>query len=848
MKLRKTSLTFKLVSYFSLLSLVTITSVGALTFVKVRNTIETLVFDRLEATASLKETTLNLWFDSQKETVISLANQPEVQAKINNLINSPQSQINNQISSQKLQEIFDLNLHNRSGLNKILILRKSDGKVIFSTDTTEISTFKNKETYFLNGQQQTWIKNLTISPENQQPLMIISTPIKNQNLEVTGILVAYLDLKQMQENVLDNTDSDPDIKTYLIEPNNQLISAQKEQLKIVNSLGIDSAIKRQEGQAIYLNHQGLKVIGVYRWLNHRNLALLLEIPQQKALAPAHQLAWIILIIGLISSLLLSWSISLIARYLNKPILNLAEVAKQIAQGELEKVKPLRVSNDELGLLADAFNQMIEELKLLHQEFENQVNQLELAEISAHQSYHELQTEKEKVDLIMEQLSNANEEICILNERLKNENLDLAEELKIINQRLIQFLEAIPVGVIVFDASGSSYYANQRAQELLGKIISENSEVTGSQIIETYPIYIAGSNGLYPSDKMLGIQALTLGKSSNHDDMEIHQPDRIIPIETWETPIFDKHGNIAYAIVAFQDITERKRAELALLKLNQANERFVPREFLNLLHKQSIIDVELGNNVQKELSILFADIRGFTSLSEQMTPEDNFRFINAFLSRMEPSIREHKGFIDKYIGDGLMALFSGSADDALQASISMLKRLAEYNKTRQRPGRPPLQIGIGINTGLTMLGTVGGFNRMEGTVISDAVNLAARLENLTKVYGVSLLISHHTFLRLEDANDYQFRLIDRVTVKGKSKAVSVYEIFDADPPEIKLAKLNTKTIFEQGLLLYNQEKIQEAESLFQECLKVNPEDSVTQIYLERCQQFWKITRNILNDVY
>jgi adenylate cyclase len=846
MKFGKKSLTFKLVSYFSLLSLVTISSVGVFTFVKVRNTIETLVFERLQTTAALKETTLELWINSQKETVVSLANQSEIQTQIQTIIRESEPDYN--IAYQKLQEIINLNLKARVGIKNILILNNQDGKVIFATDPDELGKFKNQEKYFIQGQQQTFIKNTTIDADSRDFFMIISTPIQQENNQNLGVLVAYLDLQQLEENLFDNNPSDQGIKTYLIDPVTGFILGEKDLFGKGNSLGIDHALQKEEAQAVYPNHQNIKVIGVSRWLNNRNLSLLLEIPQQKALAPAHQLAWIILIIGIISSLALNWGVSLIARYLNKPILNLAEVAKKIAQGELEKVNLLKVTDDELGLLADAFNQMIEELKLLHQEFENQVTQLELAEISAHQSYHELEAEKAKVDLIMEQLSSANQEISILNERLKNENLDLAQELKIINQRLTQFLEAIPVGVIVFDASGNCYYANQRAQELLGKIVTENCEVTGSQIIENYPIYIAGSERLYPSDKMLGIQALSLGKSTNHDDMEIHQPDRIIPIETWETPIFDNQGNIAYAIVAFQDITERKRAELALLKLNQANERFVPREFLQLLHKQSITDVELGNNVQKELSILFADIRGFTSLSEQMTPEDNFRFINAFLSRMEPSIREHKGFIDKYIGDGLMALFSGSADDALQAAISMLRRLTEYNKTRQRPGRPPLQIGVGINTGLTMLGTVGGFNRMEGTVISDAVNLAARLETLTKVYGVSLLISHHTFLRLEDANDYQFRLIDRVTVKGKSKAVSVYEIFEADPPEIKRAKLQTKTLFEQALLLYNQERIREAEALFDQCLDANPEDSVTKIYLERCQQFWKITNNVLNDLY
>ncbi len=169
-------------------------------------------------------------------------------------------------------------------------------------------------------------------------------------------------------------------------------------------------------------------------------------------------------------------------------------------------------------------------------------------------------------------------------------------------------------------------------------------------------------------------------------------------------------------------------------------------------------------------MLFSDIRDFTTLSESMTQEDNFKFINSYLSRMEPLIVENRGFIDKYIGDAIMALFSGGADDAVKAGIAMLHLLAEYNRHRLKSGYIPIMIGIGINTGSLMLGTVGGHNRMDSTVISDAVNLASRIEGLTKNYGVSLLITHETFLRLTNPADYAFRLIGRVKVKGKSDMV------------------------------------------------------------------------------
>jgi two-component system sensor histidine kinase ChiS len=220
----------------------------------------------------------------------------------------------------------------------------------------------------------------------------------------------------------------------------------------------------------------------------------------------------------------------------------------------------------------------------------------------------------------------------------------------------------------------------------------------------------------------------------------------------------------------------------------------------------------------------------------MTPEDNFKFINSFLSYMEPAIIDHEGFIDKYIGDAIMALFgsSASADQAVKAGITMLQRLVEYNAHRVTKGYVPIQIGIGINTGLLMLGTVGSHQRMDGTVISDAVNLASRLEGLTKNYGVSLLISHHTFSRLLNPDDYAIRMIDKVKVKGKSELVTVYEVFDADYPDNKAGKLATKDVFIKALSFYEQEHFTAAMPLFQECLRENPLDTVAQSYLERCQ--------------
>ena len=457
------------------------------------------------------------------------------------------------------------------------------------------------------------------------------------------------------------------------------------------------------------------------------------------------------------------------------------------------------------------------------------------EVLYYQGFAEDITLRRVVDVERLRFTNDLEKALVAQEKL-NEALSESES------RLTQFLEAMPVGIFVVDGKGKPFYMNSWGERILAQGLI--SDVGTDKFPEAYHFYNAGTNQLYPIDLQPIMRALR-GEFVRMDDLEIHGSDRIVPIEVWATPIYDERKNIVYAIAAFQDITERQEVETerrqftnelqkalaAEEKLTDAYGRFVPHEFLHFLGYESILEVKLGDQVQKEMSVLFSDIRDFTSLSETMNPEENFQFINAYLSRMEPAITDNFGFIDKYIGDAIMALFDGSADDAVKAGIAMLEELNEYNISRNRPDCPPLQIGIGINTGSLMLGTVGGQSRMDSTVISDAVNLASRVESLTKEYGVSMLITQNTFIELNDI--YDLRLIDRVTVKGKSQMVTVYEVFAADPPELRQKKLETKTLFEQALVLYNSDRCVEATRFFSGCLQINPTDNVAQIYMQRC---------------
>ncbi|MEQ9671672.1 ATP-binding protein [Coleofasciculus sp. G2-EDA-02] len=284
-----------------------------------------------------------------------------------------------------------------------------------------------------------------------------------------------------------------------------------------------------------------------------------------------------------------------------------------------------------------------------------------------------------------------------------------------------------------------------------------------------------------------------------------------------------------------ELLARIKTHLRLAKINAAYGRFVPYEFLQFLERESIVDVQLGDQVQKEMSILFADIRSFTSLSEQLSPKENFDFLNSYLSRVGPVIRHYRGFIDKYIGDAVMALFPQMADDALQAAIEMQKQVGLYNANRQICGYEPIAIGIGLHTGSLMLGTVGESQRMDTTVIADAVNLASRLEGLTKIFGVEILISEETLNSLTNAHHYSYRFLGRVTVKGKRQPIAIFEVFDSNSPPLIELKRQTRTEFERGVHLYVEKQFAQAQQVFTQLWQWDDRDRVVQFYQERCQQ-------------
>ena len=289
------------------------------------------------------------------------------------------------------------------------------------------------------------------------------------------------------------------------------------------------------------------------------------------------------------------------------------------------------------------------------------------------------------------------------------------------------------------------------------------------------------------------------------------------------------------LLALRTARETRRSEnlaMSLRKINRALNRFVPKEFMRFLERNSIVEVQPGDQVSMDMAVLFADIRSFTSLSERMTPQENFVFLNDYFSAVCPSVIDNGGFIDKFIGDAIFALFPGSNEDALRAGVAMHRAVEEFNAA----GRyPPIAIGVGLHCGPMMLGTIGDARRMETAVISDAVTVAARLEQLTKFYGVRTVVSQ-SLLASVPSGIVHTRLLDRVRVSGRTEAVGVAELLEGLPGEELAAKLQTRPVFESAVDLFCRRAYEEAIPLFVHILTVDRADKTAQIYLNRCEKY------------
>ena len=216
----------------------------------------------------------------------------------------------------------------------------------------------------------------------------------------------------------------------------------------------------------------------------------------------------------------------------------------------------------------------------------------------------------------------------------------------------------------------------------------------------------------------------------------------------QVPVVSR-DEIGYLTSTFNDMIDSIRiSNERIVEIMESSRRFVPDQFLSALGRSDITDVELGDAILRDMTVFFMDIRKFTDLSERMSADENLIFLNSLLESILPAIENHNGFIDKYTGDAVMALFPDRSDNALLAAVDLRERVAAFNRERQGGGYVGIDVGVGINSGELILGTLGSSGRIDTTVIGSTVNIASRLESLTKEYGVPIILPEGVFLGMD----------------------------------------------------------------------------------------------------
>jgi class 3 adenylate cyclase len=278
--------------------------------------------------------------------------------------------------------------------------------------------------------------------------------------------------------------------------------------------------------------------------------------------------------------------------------------------------------------------------------------------------------------------------------------------------------------------------------------------------------------------------------------------------------------------AFKAVLAQKKES----KVRNIFQKYVPQELIDQFFRnpESML---VGDN--RVLSVLFSDIRSFTTISEGMRPDDLVNSLNRYFSVMVDIIMAHGGIVDKYIGDAIMAFFGAPVrheDDAHQsvlAGIQMSEAVKVFNREQIASGKPEFRIGVGINYGLVTVGNIGTEKKMDYTVIGDMVNLASRLEGLTKTYHQEILISESLQMKIKD--DVPWRYLDTVAVKGKTRGVRIYTV------KKSLTELEDKVwnVHNRAMESYHEREFKRARELFEDVLDADPDDFVASMMRQRC---------------
>lgn len=400
-----------------------------------------------------------------------------------------------------------------------------------------------------------------------------------------------------------------------------------------------------------------------------------------------------------------------------------------------------------------------------------------------------------------------------------ENAKLFNDVQSMKNYTESMLESMTNGVITVDSNLTVVTCNAAAARLMARtpdlVIGEPASSIGEEnlwLVERAKEVLETGDG----DILMGVDLKFL-------DQSITTNLTMLPLKSGE-------GGDLGVMVMIEDITNEKRVKSTLA-------RYMDPQLADQMLAEGAGDDIMGGK-DTTATVLFSDIRGFTTFTEALGAQGTVKLLNEYFELMVECISEQGGMLDKFIGDAIMAAFGipmahdDDEDRAMRASINMLRRLTEWNVTREAAGDMPVHMGIGLNTDSIVAGNIGSSKRMDYTMIGDGVNLAARLESACKQYHAKLLISEYTAAKLRGV--YRMREIDRVQVKGKTQPVNVLEVLDYHSDKSFPNMMDVLGHFREGVQSYRAQDWLKAEHSFAEVLKANPDDALSQDYIDRCE--------------
>ena len=404
-----------------------------------------------------------------------------------------------------------------------------------------------------------------------------------------------------------------------------------------------------------------------------------------------------------------------------------------------------------------------------------------------------------------------------------ENAKMFNDMQAVKNYNEAMLQSMSNGVITVDETGNLKSLNKSAEDII-KIGAEDN--LGKPLAE-----ILGEKNEWLVAEITKVRET--GSTENLEDADLYTgEDELVSANIALQPMISGEGETIGALMLVEDISSEKRVRSTM-------SRYMDPQLANQLLEEGDGQAMLGGQAA-EATVLFTDIRSFTTIAESLGPQATVSMLNEYFEIMVACISDAGGMLDKFIGDALMAGFGvplpsdDAPDAAVKSAISMISQLRDWNASRLATDKPAINMGVGVNTDNVVTGNIGSSKRMDFTMIGDGVNLAARLEGSCKTYGAQIIISEFTQSKLKGI--YALRELDRIVVKGKTEPVSIFEVLDFHDDETFPARMDVVGHFLEGLNHYRSTNFDDAIKSFSAALAANDTDVPSQLYIERCNLF------------